>query len=57
MAKAIEAYLKENSSMRPYLIEQAAGVGRGIVYDILARRKVRVYLDTWLKIKKVLDNS
>ncbi len=57
MAVAIERYLKVNPRMKPYLLEHAAGVGRGTIYDILARRKKIVYLDTWNKIKTFIENS
>jgi len=57
MAAAIETYLKANPTMKPYLLEHAAGVGRNTVYDILARRKNFVYLDTWNKIKTFIENN
>jgi len=57
MAVAIERYLRANPNMKPYLIEHAVGLGRGTVYDILARRKQKVYLDTWHRIKAFIDND
>jgi transposase len=57
MRIAINRFMQANPNMSAKQIEDAAGVGRGTVYDIIARRKKRVYLDTWHKIKKVLDNS
>ena len=57
MAVAIEDFLKANPRMRPYLLEHAAGVGRNTVYDILARRKNYVYLDTWNKIKLFMESN
>ena len=47
MTIAIRRYMKANPNMSAKQIEDAAGVGRGTVYDIIARRKKRVYLDTW----------
>lgn len=57
MVEALERFMQDNPAMRPYLIEQAAGVARGTVYDILARRKQKVYLDTWHKIKAVIESN
>jgi len=56
MARELERFIAR-TGMKPYLIEQAAGVARGTVYDILARRKQKVYLDTWHKIKALIESN
>ena len=46
----------DETGMKPYALEDLAGVGRGICYGILRRESRKVWVDTWNKIVGAMES-
>jgi antitoxin component HigA of HigAB toxin-antitoxin module len=53
--KQVREYL-DRTGLKPYELEQLAGVSRGLVYDFLADRR-KIKLESWLKLERIINRA